>query len=306
MTSQPQPTPGEGRPAGQFLRPLRDLAAYALVGATAVFLFVAVVRLIPDNGLAFSYRTQSAFDNFINLATIAFPIAAVLLSLLIEPRHPKAKLIVTVAVVEYAVMAVFGLFFGVLIGLINEADNNGARSAFEGLLLRVGWLAVFAVAAYAVYLIWRNMFYTARPKPQQGVYGQPQYNQPGSFPGQPGYGPPPGQPGPPPGHPGQPNPYGAPPQGGYPPAPGQPGYSAPGMYGQPPAPAWNQAPATMPAAPPAPTAPFTPPPPAETNSFSEPTQVVPRTEAGPVDDRTEKISDDRPGFGPADQDPPRQ
>src|SRR5690242_12168538 len=41
VTSQPQPTPGGGTSAGQYLRPLRDLAAYALVGATAVLLFVA-------------------------------------------------------------------------------------------------------------------------------------------------------------------------------------------------------------------------------------------------------------------------
>ena len=31
MTSQPQPAPGDGRPVGQYLRPLRDLAAWALV-----------------------------------------------------------------------------------------------------------------------------------------------------------------------------------------------------------------------------------------------------------------------------------
>ncbi|GIM89262.1 hypothetical protein [Paractinoplanes toevensis] len=301
MTSQPQPTPGEGRSAGQYLRPLRDLAAYALVGAVAVFLLVAIVDLFGDG---FSYRTQGSFGGFINLATIAFPIGAVLLSLLVEPRHPKAQLIVIVAVVEYAVMAVFGLFFGVLIGLINEAGHNGARSAFEGLLVRVAWLAVFAVAAYAVFLIWRNMFYTPRPKAQPGVYGQPQYNQAGAFPGQPGYGPPPGQPAP--GHPGPAQPFGAPPQsgppaqGGYPPAPGQPGYAAPGMYGQP-APTWNQPATPMPTAPPP--AAFTPP----AAPASEPTQVVPQ--AAPQaegEDRTQKITDDRPGYGPADQDPPRQ
>ncbi|GAA0532953.1 hypothetical protein GCM10010172_12220 [Paractinoplanes ferrugineus] len=336
MTSQPQPAPGEGRSAGQYLRPLRDLAAYALVGATALLLFVAIIRLIPDSGLGFSNRTPSSFGNFINLATIAFPLVAVLLSLLVEPRHPKAQLIVVIAVVEYAVMAVFGLLFGVLIGLVNEAADAGARSAFEGLIERVAWLAVFGVAAYAVYSIWRNMFYTAKPKPQPGVYGAPQYHQPGAYPGQPGYGPPPGQPGPPPGQPGPPMQYGPPPQGGYPPAPGQPGHSAPGMYGQP-APSWNQPQVTMPvgqpnqatqpvpapaSAPPAPasappaSAPPAPVPPA---AFSEPTQVVPRAEPKAPDahqpyaekdrtdaDRTEKIGDDRPGFGPAEQDRPRQ
>jgi uncharacterized membrane protein YedE/YeeE len=305
VTSQPQPAPGEGRSAGQYLRPLRDLAAYALVGATAVLLLLAVIRLIPDGSNQFGYRTQGSFGGFINLATITFPIGAVLLSLLVSPRHPKAQLIVLVAVVEYAVMALFGLLFGVLIGLINEASNNGARSAFEGLLERIAWLAVFAVAAYAVYQIWRNMFFTPKPKPQQGVYGQPAYNQPGTYPGQPGYGPPPGQPGYPPQpagypqhpgrplHPGQPQPphpgQPQPPHPGQPqpPHPGQPQPPA-GMYGQP-APAWNQPPAAMPTA--------------NTPPAAEPTQVVPQAE---IDDRTQKIGDDRPGFGPAPDDPHRQ
>jgi len=299
VTSQPQPTPGEGRSAGQYLRPLRDLAAYALVGAAAVLLFVALIRLIPDGPGQFGFRTQASFGGFVNLATITFPLAAVLLSLVVAPRHPKAQLIVLVAVVEYAVMAVFGVLFGVLIGLVNDAGNNGARSAFEGLLERVAWLAVFAVAAYAVYLIWRNLFYTAKPKPQPGTYGQPQYHQPGAYPGQPGYGPPPVQP-----QPGYPP---APPQGGFPAPPPQ----QPGVYGQP-TPSWNQ---------PVPPGPFAPRPgspgtPASqypgspvAPAGSEPTQVVPaeRAErAEETDDRTQMLGDDRPGYGPADPDGPRR
>ena len=316
MTSQPQPAPGEVKSAGQYLRPLRDLAAYVLVGATAVFLFLAVVDLIGDG---FGYRTQGSFGSFVNLVTIGFPLAAVLLSLLVQPRHPKAQLIVVTAAVEYGVMALFGVFFGVLVGLINEADHNGARSALEGLLSRVAWLAVFGVAAFAVYQIWRNMFFTPRPKPQPGVYGQPQYN-PGAFPGQPGYGPPPGHPGAP-----QPGPgYPPPPAPGYPPAPGQQGFApagqqgfAPATYGQP-APVWNQpaGPVPNPAVPtsaapasagttyPAPAG-TTYPAPAGTTypAAAEPTQVVPPEQP---DDRTQKLGDERPGFGPAPEDPPRQ
>jgi hypothetical protein len=36
--------------------------------------------------------------------------------------------------------------------------------------------------------------------------------------------------------------------------------------------------------------------------FSEPTQVVPQQ---PADERTAKIDEPRPGFGPAEPDPPR-
>ena len=315
MTSQPQPPPGEGRPAGQYLRPLRDWAAYVLVGAPAVLLFVAVIRLIPGDD-DFGLRTQDSFHGFVNLSTIFLPFAGVLLALLIQPRHPQARLIVLVALVEYAVMAFFGVLFGFLFGVINLAGNNGARPAFEEMLVRLAWLAVFGLTAYAVLALWRGLFQVPRPQPQPGVYGRPQYNQPGTYPGQPGYGPPPGQPAYPPQQPG-----GYPQQsGGYPPPPGAP-YGQPPAYGQPQQPpAWSQpaAPASAPpaggtaahpappasphpaAAHPAPPAVTQPAPPAPV----DPTRVVPAAEAGP--DRTEKIPDDRPGFGPADEDPPRR
>ena len=267
MTSQPEPNPGEGRTAVQFLRPLRDLAAYALVAAPAVFLLVAVIRLIPGGvGEQFGSRTQDSFDDFVNLPTIFFPLGAVLLALLVKPQHPKANLIVLAAAVEYAVGALFAVIFGILIGLVQMAGFS-VRSAFEELLIRVAWLAVFALAGFATYQIWRNLFYTPKPKPQPGMYGQSQYGVPGTYPGQPGYGQPGygqpgyGQPGAAPqwgnatgtGAPGQPA-WGQPGAPGQPvpgqpapgqPAPGQPGFGQPAYgqpaYGQPPAPpAWAQ------------------------------------------------------------------
>jgi hypothetical protein len=236
VTSQPQAPAGEGRSAIQYLRPLRDLAAYALLAATALMLLVAVIRLIPSGvGMDFGSRAQDSFYGYVNLATIVFPIGAVLLSLLVHPQHPKANLVVLVALVEYAVAAVFGLVFGILVGLIKIAGFS-VRTAFEELLIRVGWLAVFAVAAFATFQIWRHLFYVAKPKAQPGMYGNPQYGVPGAYPGQPGYGPPPGAPGQPQPGPGQPGPG----QPGQPPSgqPGQPGqygqpYGQPGEYGQP-------------------------------------------------------------------------
>lgn len=306
MTSPPQPAPGEGKTAGQHLRGLRDLAAYALVGAAGVFLFVAIIRLIPDGSGQFAGRTANSFYGFVSIETVFFPLGAVLLALMVQPRHPKARLIVLAALAEYAAAAFFGVFFGLLVGLINVAADSGARTALEELLIRLAWLGVFAVAAYAVFQIWQNMFATPRPPkpvPQPGVYGQAQYNMPGTYPGQPGYGPPPG---PPPGQPGYPPP----------PVPGQPGYG-PTTYGQPPqAPAWNQPamPLHPPAGPPAPAfpAPVSAQPasgapaaaPYGEGAFSEPTQVVPQQEP-PASDKTQLLDENRPGFGPADQDPPR-
>jgi len=289
-------SPPETTPVGPILRPLRDLAAYALVGATAVWLLVAIIDLIPDGSGQFGGRTEASFGNFVNLPTVAFPIAAVLLALLVAPRHPKARLVVLAALLEYAVAAFFGVFFGLLIGLINLAADAGARAAFEGLLTRLAWLAVLAVAAYGVFLIWQRLYTAPRPpRPAPGVYGQQPPFNPGAFPGQPGYGPPPGgHPGPvPPGHPGPPS------------APG--GYG-PTTYGQPvpppPNPPWNQPAAPLP---PHGSPAFAPPGspaagPASAPPFSEPTQVVPQQ---PADDRTEKFDEPRPGFGPAEPDPPR-
>jgi hypothetical protein len=365
VTSQPQPDPGEGRSASQYLRPLRDLAVYALLGAAAVMLLVAVIRLIPSGvGLDFGSRAQDSFYGYVNLPTILFPLGAVLLSLLVQPQHPKAKLVTIIAVVEYLVAAVFAVIFGILVGLIKIAGFS-VRTAFEELLVRAGWLAVFAVAAFATFQIWRHLYYVPKPKVQPGVYGQPQYGAPGTYPGQPGYGQPgagqpgygqpgAGQPGygqPGAGQPGYGQPgYGQPGQPGFAPHPGygqpgqtpppgygpQPGYPGapqgspppPGSWGQPPvsgqpAPVSGQpAPGSPPPGPYAPEpgqvpgpysgAPTYPAAPGQGaqqpyGAFSEPTQAVPRHEppAAGSDDRTEVVRDDRPGYGPADQDPPR-
>ena len=234
MTSQPQPAPGEGRTPEQYLRPLRDLATWALVGAPAVLLLVAIIRLIPaGDGEQFASRTQDSFYAFVNVATIFFPLAAVLLALVVRPRHPKAKLITAVAAVEYAVAAFFGVVFGILVALV-QIGGFSVRAAFEELLVRAAWLVVFGLAAFGVYRIWRGLFHVPKPQPQSGVYGQPQHGVPGMYPDHPGYGtPPPGY-----GQPGQPAwnqpAYGQP--GFPPPAPGPQGAPDP-AWGPPPAPA---------------------------------------------------------------------
>ncbi len=231
MTSQPQPAPGESRPVGQYLRPLRDLAAWALVLCPAVLLFVAFLRLIPaGDGEQFVSRTQDSFYAFVNIATIFFPLAAVLLSLLVRPEHPKAKVITMVALAEYGVAAFFGVVFGILVGLI-QIGRFSVRTAFEELLVRAAWLALFALAAVAVYRLWRGLFHVARPVPPPGVYGQPQYGVPGTYPGQPGYGQAPGSYGAQPGF-GQPQPGYGQPQAGQP-VFGQPDQSVFGQPGQP-------------------------------------------------------------------------
>ncbi|WP_430783239.1 hypothetical protein [Actinoplanes sp. G11-F43] len=281
MTTPPQPEPAAAKPIGHFLRPLRDLAVYALAGAPAVFLFAAVIDLM---GRDFATQTRYGFGSFVNLETVLFPIAAVLLAHWVLPRHPKARLVTLVALAEYAVASFFGVIFGLLFGVSGLAAQNAAL-AFTALLTRVAWLAVLAVPAYAVVQIYLGLYAVPKPKPQPGVYGQPY--------GQPQYGTvPPGyaqfQPG---AAPGSGQPYAPPvatqpfqaqqaPYGAYPPVPP--------VWGQPQPP--PEAPAATQVVPPT-----TPEPPAAT-------QVVPPAPA----DSTTVLPPERPGFGPAGQDPPRQ
>ncbi|MFC6570116.1 hypothetical protein [Actinoplanes utahensis] len=350
MTTPPQPDPAAEKPVGQFLRPLRDLATYALVGAVAVFLLVDIINGFRSDfigGLPWSS------GGIVGLETILFPIAAVLLALGVQPVHSKAKLITLIALVEYGVAALFGVIFDVFFGVSKIAAMD-AGVAFTALLARAAWLALLAVPAYAVVQIWLGLFNVPKPKPAPGVYGQP-YGQP-PF-GQPQYGAPQYGQTPPPAAPYQPGAvpppaaqtYGQPvatqpfnpqasPYGQYPavPAPPPPGWGQPPVSGAPGVPGAPFAEPTQ-AVPPTSAPPFSAPsvsaPPAYTPSTSAPPAYTPSTSAPPASappasvlpasappasappaqpagtpptDRTEVLPQDRPGFGPADQDPPRQ
>ncbi|WP_174537878.1 hypothetical protein, partial [Micromonospora chalcea] len=232
MTSPAEPASGDAAQASQLIKPLRELAALVLLGANAVLLFVGLLRLLVpvDDYSTFSGRAGSTYFSFIGLEATVLPLLAVLIATVILPVVPKAKLITQVALVEYAVSAVFGaLTF--LIWLVGRLADGQVLDGFLGLLTRAAWLAIFAVAAFVVFKIWRTLYYVPKPKAQPGVYGQPQPGWP-QQPGQPG-----GYPGPG-GYPQQPGPgY---PQAGSPP-PGWP--QQPGQYGQPQsAPPFNTAP----------------------------------------------------------------
>ncbi|WP_420899375.1 hypothetical protein [Micromonospora chalcea] len=232
MTSPAEPASGDAAQASQLIKPLRELAALVLLGANAVLLFVGLLRLLVpvDDYSTFSGRAGSTYFSFVGLEATVLPLLAVLIATVIRPVVPKAKLITQVALVEYAVSAVFGaLTF--LIWLVGRLADGEVLDAFLGLLTRAAWLALFAVAAFVVFKIWRTLYYVPKPKAQPGVYGQAQPGWP-QQPGQPG-----GYPGPG-GYPQQPGPgY---PQAGSPP-PGWP--QQPGQYGQPQsAPPFNTAP----------------------------------------------------------------
>ncbi|MFI6064754.1 hypothetical protein ACIA47_05730 [Micromonospora sp. NPDC051227] len=225
MTSPAEPASADATRARQLTKPLRELAALALLGANAVFLFVGLLRLIaPNDYSSFTDRAGSAFYAFVGVEAVGLPLLAVLLATHISPVLAKAKLITQAAVIEYAVSALFGTLT-MLIWTVGRLAEAEVLDALLGVLTRFAWMVIFAIAAWVVYTIWRAHYYVPRPKPQPGVYGQP---QPG-WPQQQGGWPAPGQPG------GQPQggwPAPGQPGGGYPQA-GQPGgYPQAGQYGQ--------------------------------------------------------------------------
>jgi hypothetical protein len=246
VTTQPETPSNEDKKASDFTGSMRELAAAVLIGVTAVLLLAALISLIPA-GYGFETQNFTAlasarFGSFVNLATIGFPVVAVLLATHVLPRVARAKVITIVALVELAVAGFFGVLFGTLIGLFGDIDGPGVKSALEALLVRLAYLAVLGVALLFVYKVWRGLYYVPRPAapqpgyypqqgyppqgyPQQGYPQQPGYPQQG-YPQQPGY----AQPGQPV-YPQQPG-YAQPGQPGYPQQPGQPGYPQPGYPGQ--------------------------------------------------------------------------
>ncbi|MFD6609475.1 hypothetical protein ACFWD1_11340 [Micromonospora chalcea] len=312
MTSPAEPASGDAAQASQLIKPLRELAALVLLGANAVLLFVGLLRLLVpvDDYSTFSGRAGSTYFSFIGLEATVLPVLAVLIATAILPVVPKAKLITQVALIEYAVSAVFGaLTF--LIWLVGRLADGQVLDGFLGLLTRAAWLAIFAVAAFVVFKIWRTLYYVPKPKAQPGVYGQAQPGWP-QQPGQPG-----GYPGP-----------GGYPQGGVPQQPGQgypqagsppPGWPQPGQYGQPQsAPPFNTAPPHAPQSgppfadpqsAPQPGSPFAGPqqapqygsPPFGQPPSADPTQAIPRQSAEPGapspaadDERTQRFDREDP------------
>ncbi|MFI9643933.1 hypothetical protein ACIG87_28450 [Micromonospora sp. NPDC051925] len=209
MTSPAEPASHDPSRARQITAPLRELAALVLLGANAVLLFVGFVRLlVPTSDYStFSGRAGSEFFAFAGVESTVLPLLAVLLVTHLAPVSGRARQFTQIALGEYAFAALFGVltFLIWLVGRLAEAE---VLDALLGMLTRTAWLALFGVAAFVVYRIWRTLYYVPKPKPQPGVYGQPQSGwpqQPGGYPGV-SY--------PPPGHPGA---------GQY----GQPGFAPP-------------------------------------------------------------------------------
>jgi hypothetical protein len=131
----------------------RLVAGWALVGYAGTHLAFAFFDwLLPGDG---TIAERSAGANFTNLVVLAMPIVAVLLATQVQPTLPQAKTIVTVALVEYAAILLFGLI-ALLIGVGAVADGpyGNANRAFDVLgyfVLGTGRLVLAAVAGLATY-----------------------------------------------------------------------------------------------------------------------------------------------------------
>ncbi|ABP53422.1 hypothetical protein [Salinispora tropica] len=291
MTSPVEPASTETTPARQLTRPLREPAAFVLLGANALLLFAGLLRLMtsPISEAGYAGNAAAAFTS---IEAVVLPLLAVLLATHLHPVLPRAKLITQVALGQYA----FSAFFGALIFVIWSVDRLVSAElldAFLGFLSQLAGLGLLLLAGFPVYRIWRQLYYVPKPKPQPGVYGAPPPGWPVSPPG--------GQPGSQPGWP-APGPGGwpGPNQGAGWPGPSQgDGWPAPpqsgAVYGQSAAPHAGAFPPAAPHAgafpPAAPHAGASPP----AQPSAEPTQAIPRQSVEPQtpshdEDRTRPIN----------------
>src|SRR4051812_965370 len=136
----------------------RTLAAWALVAYVAAALFfVFLVWLTPGDGSFGSHFTSAGFRD---LFLMAMPVLAVLLATRAGPVVPGARLLTTVALVEYAVSLLFGALTLLVGFFVLVVDVNSPRSAIgvlQYVVLGLLALVLIAVAAYATYRIFLDL-----------------------------------------------------------------------------------------------------------------------------------------------------
>lgn len=136
----------------------RRLAAWGLVGFVALYLFFQFVQwMLPGYDGTFIGRSLHA--GFRNLDVLVMPVLAVLLAAYVTPALTEAKIIATIALVEYGIALFFGLVtllagFG---GLLDQIRN--ARSfydALEYLVMGGASLALITIAGYTALRVIRS------------------------------------------------------------------------------------------------------------------------------------------------------
>ncbi|MEV0127315.1 hypothetical protein AB0H83_02450 [Dactylosporangium sp. NPDC050688] len=176
--SAPQPqsaAPVDVKKARALTMPYRELAAFVLLGVAGAFLLAGFLALLSTLTSQFLSNAGGSFGAFVSIETAALPILAVLLATHVDPVVPKAKTIVLIALVEYAVAALFGLvmLLASLIGDLRPETSLSAGVALSIFLTRLGGLALVGLGLFLVIRVYLGAY--APPKPAPGVYGQPAY-----------------------------------------------------------------------------------------------------------------------------------
>ena len=144
-------------PVRALLAEPRQLAAWALVGYAGLHLALVFLRwLVPTDFTTFGTRSAVAAAGYTALVELALPLLAVLLATTVTPAVPQAKLIATVAVIEYAAI----LFLGTITFLIGLGGQFAPRDGFvvlEYLLLGLARLGLAAVAGLVTYQAWTRV-----------------------------------------------------------------------------------------------------------------------------------------------------
>ena len=143
--------PPSGTGLARSLNSPRALAAWALLGYTALALFFAFFHWLLPGG---TFAGRSANAGFRSLVLIALPVLAVLLATYVTPELPWARLIALVAMIEYLAILFFGLIT-LLIGLGTVFDSVNSFSDFFGaldyLIMGLAALILAAIASYVSY-----------------------------------------------------------------------------------------------------------------------------------------------------------
>lgn len=172
MTTPPPPPPAgppaEGQPGygppppayGVSVRPLAAWALLLLAGATIGFEFLSWI-FPPHDG---DFLDRFTIDVFTALPVVVAPLLAMLLATRMGPVLPAAKLMGTLAVIEYAAALVLGALV-YLITIATRFDHLGdGIYAFGGVLAGLGglaidglWLGLLALAALWTYQIYLRL-----------------------------------------------------------------------------------------------------------------------------------------------------
>ncbi|MER7002450.1 hypothetical protein ABT297_05305 [Dactylosporangium sp. NPDC000555] len=172
--------PLDAKKARGLLEPYRELVAFALIGAVAIFLLAGLIWMLTGMFNAFLATATVSFSTIVSFETILLPILAVVLATQVAPVTARAKFIVIGALVEYAVAAVIGLVL-LLAGLIGDVqrDTVAVGYAFSSLLEHLAGLGLIGLGLFLTVRVYLGG-YTA-PKPAAPPYGQPGYPYPAGY-----------------------------------------------------------------------------------------------------------------------------